>query len=427
MKTSKVIIFSFILSLLYINGYAQFILSGELRPRFEFRKGYKLLNYENSIPAFLVSQRSRINMSFASEKLKAKISFQDVRVWGDEPYKTDVPGLGIYEAWAEIPLCDSLSLKAGKQELVYDNERLLTRSNFSQHGVTHNAAVLKFKRNDLQVDFAAAFNQSAEKIFGTDYTDLNTNYKTLNFLWVTKKIKNICKASLLGIADGYQKAGTANTTYLRGTMGLILEKTKDNKYSFAARGFYQTGRLQTGQEVAAYYASTDLSYTFKEKYTVILGMEYISGNDASDTANKKSNAFSTLYGSCHKFDGNMDYFSNIPKDTKGAGLINPYFDLILKLGEKSLFRADFHYFLLQNNYLINGSPIDKALAAEADLSYSYDISKEVNVLAGFSIMSPSRSDTKSMEVFFNGNSGYYGTWAFVMLTVKPTFFKSEKK
>lgn len=423
MKASRAIILSAIFSLLCISGFAQFTLSGEIRPRGEFRKGYKLLSYENSDPSFLVSQRSRIIMGYNTGKLKTKISFQDVRVWGDELYKTDVPGIGIYEAWAEIPLCDSLSIRAGKQELVYDNERLLTRSNFSQLGITHNAALLSYKKNSLQVDFAAAFNQSAEQIFGTDYTPLYTNYKTLNFLWVSKKIKGICKASLLAIADGYQKEGTTNTTYLRGTIGGILEKTKENKYSFAVRGFYQTGRLQTGQEIAAYYGSADISHTFNEKYTVLAGIEYISGKDALDTANKKNNAFSTLYGSCHTFDGNMDYFSNIPKDTKGAGLINPYLYFILKLGEKSQFRADFHYFLLQNNYLINGSPIDKALGAEADLSYSYDISKEVNVLAGFSIINPA----PSMEVFFDGNSGYYGTWGFVMLTVKPTFFRSEKK
>jgi hypothetical protein len=411
-----------VLILLSLSGYSQFTLSAELRPRGEFRKGYKVLPDENSEPAIFISQRSRINLGFKNEKIKAKISLQDVRVWGDETFKTDIPGFNLYEAWAEIPLCDSFSLKAGRQEFVYDNERLLSKSNWTQLGVTHNAALFSYKKNGLQVDLAGAFNQTGENIFGTDYSFLNNNYKTLDFLWISKKINEHFKFSLLGIADGYQKENTTNTTYIRGTFGGIIEHSKNEDFSIALRGFYQTGRLQTGQQIAAYYGSADISHTIHEKYTVIAGVEYISGTDATDTANRKSNVFSTLYGSGHKFNGNLDYFTNMPKDTKGAGLINPYLDFLIKFGEKSKIRADFHYFFLQNNYLINGDPVKKALGIEADLSYSYDISKDASVMAGFSVMNP----TPQMEIFSGGDSNYYGTWGFVMLTVKPTFFNSDK-
>lgn len=424
MKTLRAFLFTVILSLLCISSFAQFTFSGELRPRGEFRKGYKMLPDENSIPAIFVSQRSRINIAYKTEKLNTKISFQDVRIWGDEAFKTDVPGFNLYEAWAEIPLCDSLSLKAGRQEFAYDNERLLTRSNWTQLGVSHDAALLSYKKNGLQVDFAGAFNQTAENTFGTDYTNCNTNYKTLNFLWISKKIKDGFKFSFLGITDGYQKDGTTNTIYLRGTFGGIIELTKEKNHSVALRGFYQTGRLQTGQEISAYYGNAEVSYIFHEKYTVLGGIEYISGKDALDTANKKSNVFNILYGSGHKFNGNMDFFTNMSKDTKGAGLVNPYLYFIFKLGEKSQFRADFHYFFLQNNYLnLINELVNKALGVEADLTFSYDISNDASVLTGFSVINP----TQQMKIFCGGDGNYYGTWGFVMLTVKPTFFKSDKK
>lgn len=411
------------LMLIGFDAFSQFSLSMELRPRGEFRKGYKMLPDENSAPAVFISQRSRMNLSYNAEKLSTKISFQDVRVWGDQPYKSDVAGIGLYEAWAEIPLCDSFHLKAGKQELAYDNERLITKSNWSQNGVTHNAVLLSFRKNGLQLDFASAYNQSAENLFGTDISPIYSNYKTLNILWLSKKINEHFKTSLIGVADEYQKEPLTSTTYLRGTFGGIIEHSDKKRVSVTLRGFYQMGRLSTGQEVSAYYGSADFSYTLKEKYTLIAGIEYISGKDAADTANKKSNTFSTLYGSCHSFNGNMDYFTDMAKDTKNAGLINPYLNFILKLGEKSKLRADFHYFFLQNNYLINNDPVKKALGIEADLSYTYEISKDASVQAGFSVMNP----TPQMEIFCGGNSGYYGTWGFVMLTVKPTLFKSDKK
>ncbi|MFH0864703.1 MAG: alginate export family protein [Bacteroidota bacterium] len=424
MKTTKIFFVTAILTLISHCSFSQFAISLELRPRGEFRKGYKMLPDENTVPATFISQRSRISFGFKTEKLNTKISFQDVRVWGDEAFKTDKAGLGIYEAWAEIAISDSFFLKTGKQEFVYDNERLLSKSNWTQLGAAHNAALLSYKKNGFQIDFAAAFNQSTENIFGTDYSDLNTSYKTLDFLWISKKINDNIKVSLLGIADGYQKEETENTTYLRGTFGGIAEAGKEKKYSVAVRGFYQTGRLQTGQEIAAYYGNADFSYTIKEKYTVIAGIEYISGEDALDTANTKSNIFCTLYGSGHKFNGNMDYYTNMSNDTKNAGLVNPYLNFIIKLSEKSKIRADFHYFFLQNNYLnLNNELVNKALGAEADLTFSYDISKDASVLTGFSVINP----TQQMKIFSGGDGNYYGTWGFVMLTVKPTLFKSDKK
>ena len=409
--------------MLGISSYAQFTLTGEIRPRAEFRKGFKTLPDDDITPAFFVSQRTRLNYFYKAEKISAKISFYDVHVWGDEQLKTDIPSIGLNEAWAEIPLCDSLSIRLGKQELSYDNKRLIDSWGWNQMGITHNAALLKYKNSDLQIEFTSAFNQKAENNFGTNYSDMTSTYKTLNILWISKKLTEHFKISTFDIADGYQKENTTNTTYIRGTVGGIAEYKKENKYAAILRAFYQTGRLQSGQQIAAYYWNADFSYFLTEKLNTIIGIDYVSGNDAKDTANKKSNSFNMLYGSGHSFNGNMEYFSSLLKQKKGPGLVDGYIDFIYKWNEKWQTRADFHYFLLQNNYIINTEPIDKKLGAEVDLSCKYDFNKEASLMFGFSAMRPE----KSMEPIVGGNSSYYGTWAFVMLTVKPTFFKSDKK
>jgi hypothetical protein len=405
--------------LLANSSFSQFSIQAELRPRAEVRNGYKTLPTETSTPAFFVSQRTRLGMNYQTDKINTKISFYDVRVWGDEQFKTDVPNIGLYEAWAEFALCSHMSLKVGKQELLYD-KRLIDNGAWNQNGTTHNAAVLKIKDGGLQIDFANAFNQKTENTFGTDYSGMTNTYKTLNFLYISNKFTENLKLSLLGIADGYQKENTTNTTYLRGTFGGIIEYAKEDKYAVRAKGFYQTGRLQNGQQVVAYYANAEFSYSMSSKFSLLLGLDYVSGTDALDTANKKSNSFNTLYGSSHSFNGNMEYFCSMLKDKKGPGLVDPYLNLIYKINDKWQARADFHYFMLQNNYVINTSAIDKKLGAEADLSCKYEFNKDATLSFGFSIMRPE----KSMEPIVGGDSSFYGTWGFVMLTFKPTFFKS---
>jgi len=421
-KSTLQIILSFLFIFLANASFSQFSIQGELRPRFEYRDGYKRLPDTTTNFAAFVSQRSRLILNYKNEKITTKISFQDARVWGDEALKTDVPGVGIYEAWAEIPVIDSISLKLGKQEIVYDNERLLSNCPWSQIGSTHTAAMLKYFKKGLQIDFTGAFNQSSENTFGTDYTAFPNNYKTLNILWISKKFTSDFKVSLLGIADGYQKVNTKSTVYLRGTYGAIIDYTKANKYSAVVRGFYQDGRLQTGQQIGAYYASADLTYSLTEKFTLWAGMQYSSGDDATKK-HTYSNAFNTLYGSGHRFSGNMDYFSSISTATKGAGLVDPYLNLIYKFNDKASTRLDIHYLMLQNNYVVNTSAIKKALGEEADLSFTYNFSKEVSLMAGFSV----NDATKSMEVIVGGDSQYFGGWGFVMLTIKPNFFTSDKK
>src|SRR6478735_3598994 len=113
----------FIQLLLPDKSSAQFVISAELRPRLELRAGYRTLppdDPEKSKPAFFVSQRSRLNVSYGQKKYSLKVSFQDVRTWGDEELTLDVPSTGIHEAYGQVQFSDDASLRVGRQELVYD-------------------------------------------------------------------------------------------------------------------------------------------------------------------------------------------------------------------------------------------------------------------------------------------------------------------
>src|SRR4249919_3599073 len=91
-KTFRLFFFLIIIITSTINiANAQFVVSAELRPRLEFRDGYRTLPTEDSKPAAFVSQRSRLNVAYSQKKFSLKVSLQDVRTWGDEGQTQNVP------------------------------------------------------------------------------------------------------------------------------------------------------------------------------------------------------------------------------------------------------------------------------------------------------------------------------------------------
>jgi hypothetical protein len=66
--------------------------------------------------------------------------------------------------------------------------------------------------------------------------------------------------------------------------------------------------------------------------------------------------------------------------------------------------------------------IDKYLGSELDLNCKVDFSKSISLLFGYSFM----LGTTSLEYIKGGDKDQWSNWAFVMLTLRPTFFNSEK-
>lgn len=419
MKTKILFTVLFLVALMsFSNVFAQLSFDGELRPRSEIRDGFRVLRDSASKTATLVSQRSRVTLNYKSDQFNTKISLQDVRVWGDEKLKQDVASTALHEAWAELKIIDSLSLKIGRQELSYGNERLLGSVNWLQQAVSHDAAVAKFHYNGFTADLGISYNQTHDTILsGTYYSYNKTNYKSLDFLWLSKKINTLTLTALV-IGDNFQKA--KDTSYTRFTYGGIVDYKLGSLMS-SAHYYMQSGKTVTGQDIDAYFFNIDLVYALG-KLKPGAGVEYFSGNDNSDPTNKKSNAFNGLYGTGHKFNGNMEYFLN-PATTKNAGLVDIYFSASYKASDKLSCKADYHYFSIQNDYLNSktGQKIDKYLGSEIDLSFKADFSKEVSLLMGYSFLSAG----KSLEVLQGKvNEGRLNSWAFVMLTIKPQFYKN---
>ncbi len=165
-----------LLGLLPAQLRAQFTLSGQIRTRTELRDGFGSPLNENQDPALFTSQRTRLNVGYEGYRTKFFVAMQDVRVWGQDAStnnrvtNADLNGLMLHEAWAEIGLLDTaitktgthLSLKIGRQELLYDDSRLLGNLDWLQQARRHDAAVLKYEQNGFMAHLGAAYNQNRE-------------------------------------------------------------------------------------------------------------------------------------------------------------------------------------------------------------------------------------------------------------------------
>src|SRR6185312_7235372 len=95
-------------------SFAQLTITGQVRTRTEFRDGQGTLPVAGQTPTMFTSQRTRLNVGYATDHLKLYTSFQDIRDWGQEQStisNMDVNKLMLYEGWAEIIFNDTTYLK----------------------------------------------------------------------------------------------------------------------------------------------------------------------------------------------------------------------------------------------------------------------------------------------------------------------------
>jgi len=184
-----------------LTAKAQFTLTGQLRTRTEVRNGLGNLVLKGSKAAAFTSQRTRLIFGYKWDRLTFGASIQDVRVWGQDASSisnADGNRLMIHEAWAELMLfnkadttikakgIDLMSIKIGRQELSYDDVRLIGNLDWLQQGRRHDMALLKTVHKGWQIDLGYAFNQNSDAfgVTGTGFVPSNVAPYVKNSLGV---------------------------------------------------------------------------------------------------------------------------------------------------------------------------------------------------------------------------------------------------
>lgn len=401
--------------------YDSLTLSMEFRPRTELRNGYRQLRTDSSLAAFHTDQRSRIYIHYKRPGFIFHTSIQDVRIWGAEDPRSTQGTLQIFETYAEPALSPSLSVRIGKQKIMYDNQRLFAQNNWRQNGGTHDAVRFIYQKRSWEGDLIGAFNQESDadtRFSGTDFSPVFSSYKVLlaNFLRYTSPTKTIFTA--INVVDAFQDQNNVDQLHWRFTSGGRIEKTVGNTYLTLA-AYYQYGENTDGLQLNAYYYQPEIKVTAKP-WVVRLGAEVFSGDDGLNP-DGRSRSFDALYGVNHRFLGSMDFFTNFPEDLNNAGLVAPYVFAFYDLNKTLTLRADGHLFYSQNNFVETGqtSAIDKFLGFENDWLPRFNPNSYTELDLGYSYT----LTTESMTIIKKGgNSDLFQSWAFVMVTFNPELF-----
>ncbi len=412
------------------NGIAQVSISAEVRPRAEFRDGFKTLRGDNDKPAFFTEQRTRLYFNYQEEKFLIHIALQDVRIWGatSQIYKSDPSLTNIYEGYGQYFFSPSWSVKAGRQAIDYNNARFFGNLGWAQQGRSHDALLFIHdnKNNGLKFHLGGAFNQfvnEPRQLFGTDYLGIN-NYKTMQYAWLNKKGEK-GDFSLLIHNDGRQVAADTSMAY-RQTLG-ALGSIKAGDLTIGGELYYQTGKNSVKTDVSALLLS--LNATYKTSLTPLtLGFDYLSGTSTDDTKDK---SFQPLYGTNHKFYGFMDYFyvGNGHGQVLGApsGLIDIYLKTKFKLSDKSSLLAHLHNFSSPATIYnpVNATEeMSNMLGTELDLVYAVKLGANASFNLGYSTMFASET---MQAIKGRGDHALGQHWAWAMLTFKPVLFTSKKE
>ncbi|HAJ99765.1 MAG TPA: hypothetical protein DCM62_07050 [Bacteroidales bacterium] len=402
-----------VLVMVGFSAFSQFSLSGDVLIRSEYRHGYRELPMPEEEAAVFVGQRSRLILDFNTDRVTTKVSFQDVRVWGQDVQRVQRPALDLHEAWVQLALTDSLFVRAGRQEIRFENQRFFGINDWIFPGQKHDALTLRHigRRGELQA--GAAFNQSAMFLFGTDYRI--HNYKSLNYIHYRTRLGDNITLSLMGVADGFQHPTNPELLYVRGTWIPTLE-IRSGKLTFNINPAFQHGRTNIGTEINAWYLNTSVTARFNPEVTSMLGVEIFSGNNALEP-DAIENGFDFLYGAAHSFLGYMDYFTRMPHDALGAGLISPHLRSEFRFTPRTRLDLDLHLFFLQNNFVHQGNAINKFLGTEIDAKFYYSFNDITQLAFGYSAM----FGTESMEIIKGGRNEEFAHWAFVMLRFRPRF------
>ncbi len=410
-------------------SYAQLTFGTQVRPRAEFRNGFKTLNGEDRSPAFFIEQRARLFADYNTDKFQVRINFQDVRIWGStsQIYKTDPNTVtNVYEAWGLYRFSKTWSLKIGRMAWDYDNARFLGDLRWAAQSRSHDGLVFRYQNDEdnLQLDLGGAFNQVGFEpalLSETYYSGVN-NYKTNQFLYLKKQMEG-AGISILIHNDGRQVLADSSLA-MRQTYGMTGSGNVGG-LTLGGEFYYQGGKNARDVTVNAFLISTYLK--FKTSPTPItIGMDYLSGTSTTDTEDK---SFVPLYGTNHKFYGFMDYFYvGNPHGQGGniAGLMDVHLKTKFKTGEASSLVINGHFFQSAADIY---NPLDvnieesKYLGTEVDLVYTLTMYKDVKLNLGYSQMFAG----ESMELvkLAPGDSNRLNNWIWAMIDFNPSVVVRE--
>jgi len=395
-------------------------LSGSYRLRTEYQNNKTDFDGNANDHIDMWGQRVRLTAKASpTDDTTVKITIQDQRNWGGAQATGGGPGLtdagantlDLHESYVQINDVAGLpiSIKAGRQELVYGDQRLVGAFGWHNNARSFDALKGTYSSDAVDVDFfTSKINEGAN--VGRDQ----------NFRGIYATVKTIPNNSLdvyvLSLVDGniggtsaFNKSATGNTS-LGGS--IIIKPQTLTTYGVRLKGSavgvnytvevpFQTGKVETYMNN---YKYSGRAFAVKANYLVPntpklkVGVEYDKASGDSDGTDNKIKTFMNLFPTNHGHYGYADHQGwrnmaawNVNASVQAMPKLNlgvSYWDFSLDKKEDAWYGA--------GNWLTTPTGIraasttntSKDLGTEIDLTAKYKYNSAVSLMAGVSRFTP---------------------------------------
>jgi hypothetical protein len=396
-------------------------LGGQLRARYEFKDNFAVPGLNPQAVDFRAEGGAENNYILLREKIHlgytpatwitAYVEARNSSSHGDDRSpdpESDV--FDLHQAYLRLgnPQEFPLSLKVGRQELIYGEERLIGAYDWNNIGRVFDAAKLRFENPALWVD---AF---VSRVIIPDDNNFNVanDYDFFSGVYASSTTLVPCQESQLyflarNVGDQSPNAiGENLPPFMRGasprdiyTIGARVKSLpgKLAGWDYDAEIAGQFGDFQfspTSPELdqRAFAAHAAGGYTWVNAFgTPRLGLEYNFSTGDSDPNDKQHGTFDNLFPTNHKFYGFMDFFSwQNMHDLRLASSIRLVKNLTVTADFHAMWLADTHDFF----YQVNGAPrttggysirpaAGNFVGTELDIIATYNLTTYASAQAGY--------------------------------------------
>lgn len=394
--------------------------SGNVRVRGEI----DMRDFDQSTPPNTFTLlRARLGMEARPvEFVKIFLQVQDSRVFGQEKDPSGsfntlahTQNVDLHQGYFEIQrvFLDALSVRIGRQEISYGNERMIGSVGWNNVGRSFDGIVLKYGVPDMTIDAFAATLAEVQS-----YPSSSTPASVRSQEDRGADLVGLY-ASTGGTAETYEayifhhqdrnQSVPGSSDIKRTTMGARVAGVESG-VDYEVEAAYQAGWIR-GRSLSAYLLAVAGGYRTGGNgvQRTAVGCDVLSGTPSGAT-NERS--FDPAFHTGHKFYGFMDYFVAIPAQTQGAGLIDLYGRLTAGLSQNLKGDIWVHHFLTHEGLSVNppAAP-QRTLGQEVDCVVQYRYNTAVTFELGTSAFFPGII----LRERFGGAST--GVWAYLAAAV----------
>ena len=410
----------------------EFDMSLQLRPRTEYRNGAYRPLQTGEEPAILTHNRTRLTMNYSNgDKLKMRVSLQNINIWGQanqvQPLNATNNNIGLFEAYADIKLSENMRTKIGRQMIALDDDRIFGTFDWHPAGRSHDALNISWKKQNTEVQTYFAFNQNYNTIgnvnnpAGQYFSPENAQpYQHLQMIYAKYNFTPKHYLSVLANNIGFKDLKTDNKTYNMQTIGANYFGN-GNLWNVGLSAYYQFGETNVGRKTSATLLSAVVDYKINKPSKIGFGIDYLSGDNTNKPTQEATNIFNPLYGTHHKFYGIMDYFYT-GNPHGNVGLLDTYVRYSSVINPKLSISAVGHFFNSGAKIYQNNQKKSNYLGSELDLSFNYNIMKNVSLTGGYSNF----FNTESLRYLKKTpNTRGNQDWVWISLNINPQIFKAK--